>query len=210
MAVPAGKEKIDIAISTVNINPYAFNECKKLKSINLPDSVSYIPHDAFNGCGQLSEIHLSANIKKVSFASFSRCKNIQKISVSPDNCCYTTIEGVLFSKDTTTLIFCPPMKAEFTIPENVTIIESNAFEACTKIDSIRIPKSVSSIGNFAFRGCVRLQKIVLMPPNPPNIGISSFLSIARNAVFYVPKENLTAYKQSNTLDWKEKNYQTIN
>ena len=45
------------------------------------------------------------------------------------------------------------------IPDNVTLIGSNAFSYCTSLTSVVIPDSVVSFGNYAFEGCNNLMSI---------------------------------------------------
>ena len=45
------------------------------------------------------------------------------------------------------------------IPENIEIIEDNAFVNGTNLISIDIPKSIKAIGKGAFMGCLNLKSI---------------------------------------------------
>ena len=67
-----------------------------------------------------------------------------------NNPAYSSVAGVLFDKNQTTLIQYPGGKAgSYTIPDSVTSIGGAAF-ACCSLTSVTIPDSVTSIGELAF------------------------------------------------------------
>ena len=63
--------------------------------------------------------------------------------------------------------------SDFTVPDNVTSIEDNAFENCSSLKSINIPNSVTYIGNYAFMGCKSLTSIAI-PNSVTSIGHYAF------------------------------------
>jgi hypothetical protein len=71
----------------------------------------------------------------------------------------------LYNKTKTTLIRYPAAKeGAFTIPNGVTSIEGNAFNACTKLTGITIPDSVTFISfglSGAFRDCTGLTSMTI-------------------------------------------------
>lgn len=206
LSCPGAKYHIDLPNSLTEISSWAFQECKNLKTIELPDSVSNLEGFSFSGCESMTSIHISKKITNLGYAVFSNCPKLDNITIADDNCCYVSIDGVVFNKDTTELIFCPPSKAKFTIPETVTKLQSNAFENCTKIDTIIIPESVNHLGNFVFRGCTNLNTIIILTKEPPYQGLCTFCNISRQARFHVPKKAISLYKNDNDLDWKNKSY----
>ncbi len=83
------------------------------------------------------------------------CLSLKEITVSPNNPVYSSIDGVLYSKDRTKLIRLPRMyeKEYFHIPDSVTSIGERAFYDCENLTEITIPDSVISIGDDAFDAC---------------------------------------------------------
>ena len=82
------------------------------------------------------------------------CDNLTTVVVDSNNPKYTTLDGVLYSKDMKTLICCGGGKSgAFNIPESVTTISNSAVDGCTKLTSISIPNTVTSIGTWAFSNC---------------------------------------------------------
>jgi hypothetical protein len=106
--------------------------------------------------------------------AFINCKSLTSINVADDNPHYCSMDGVLFSKDRTTLILCPEGKqGAYIIPNSVTSIGSSAFRGCSKLTSVTIPNSVTSIGDYAFDGCSSLSSITI-PNSVTSIGKYAF------------------------------------
>ena len=119
-------------------------------SYTIPTSVTSIDSNAFAGCTNLTSIAIPSSVTSVEV--FEGCTNLTSITVDTDNANYSSIDGVLFNKDKTTLFFFPRGKGgSYTIPTSVTSIDSNAFAGCTNLTSIAIPSSVTSIGGRAFK-----------------------------------------------------------
>jgi hypothetical protein len=75
---------------------------------------------------------------------------------------YSSEDGVLFTKDKTTLLLYPEGRSgSYTIPSTVTGIALGAFEGCARLTSVTIPDSVTYIGEMAFARCTGLTSITI-------------------------------------------------
>ena len=59
----------------------AFKDCKKLKKVLLPLSVTEIGIDAFSGCSELEAIILPPEMKKINSGAFEHCKKLKTIEL---------------------------------------------------------------------------------------------------------------------------------
>ena len=146
--------------SVTIINEIAFSYCTSLKSVTIPDSVKFIDDFAFSYCTSLKSITIPASVKNIGLGVFMDSSSLISINVDENNKDYTDLNGVLFSKDKTSLIVYPSGCAgDYIVPNTVETIESSAFRDCENLSSITVPVSVASIGNGAFMGCSGLTDV---------------------------------------------------
>lgn len=148
-----------------------FYYCKSLRISSLPDSVITVGSRAFTGCDSITSFEISENVTNDDVKwMFGYCNNLQEINVNENNPVYTSKDGVLYSKDLTSLIAYPDgREGEFTVPEHVTTLPAGAFASTVKLTKLIIPETVTSIGRSVCNGSIGLQSVVL-PENITEIG----------------------------------------
>ncbi|MCH4201382.1 MAG: leucine-rich repeat domain-containing protein [Bacilli bacterium] len=166
---------IVIPNSVTSIGYGAFWGCSSLTSVVIPDSVTSIGDYAFYYCSSLTSIVIPNSVTFIGDYAFYYCSSLTSINVNDDNSNYSSLDGVLYDKDKTTLINYPCAKLDnvFAIPNSVTSIGNSAFSSCTSLTSIVIPNSVTSIGDYAFYNCSSLTSIVI-PNSVTSIGDYAF------------------------------------
>ena len=92
------------------------------------------------------------------------------------------------------------------IPNNITKIESHAFEGCQSLKKIIIPDSVTEIGSGAFAGCNSLESINL-PSGVAEIGFGAFSNCSNLQSINIP-DNVT--KIGKESFWNCTNLKSIN
>ena len=134
---------------------------KANKTYAIPNGVIRISDTAFGECNNLVSITIPDSITDLDYYSFYYCSNLTEINVSENNPYYSSVDGVLFDKDKTSLIKYPENKENetYTIPNSVTSIGNYAFSYCNSLTSINIPDGVTSIGNSAFYKCTALSDV---------------------------------------------------
>ena len=161
-------------VKVTEIGYHAFSYRTSLTSVTIPDSVTTIGWMAFEGCTSLTNVTIPDSVTTIQSEAFFNCTSLTEIKVSESNKSYTSVDGVLFSKDKKTLISYPAGKKanSYTVPSSVTVIREYTFSNCTSLTNVIIPASVTRIGDFganetgtafyfdpAFFGCSSLNTV---------------------------------------------------
>jgi hypothetical protein len=144
-----------------NIPLKTFKDCATLSGIILPDSVAYIGANAFDNCASLKSVTIPSSVTRMMDEVFIGCSSLTTITVAADSTAFSSKDGILYTKDKTTLIAYPAVKGSFTIPNGVTNIGTKAFKGCTNLKSVIIPNSVNVIGANAFQDCTDLASVTI-------------------------------------------------
>ncbi|MFA9375111.1 MAG: leucine-rich repeat protein [Lachnotalea sp.] len=204
------------------INSEEFSDCSKLSSIKISDKVSTIPSSAFESCTSLTSVDIPEGVSDLSAAAFGYCTSLTDINVNNNNSTYCSIDGIVYSKDTETLICYPVGKTakKFTIPNavksigefafyqnntlcnieiqgGVSSIEHGAFWKCLALESINLPKSLISIKNGAFFQCGIFN--IEIPENVENIEVGAFSACIRLTEINVNNNNAVYYSIDGVL-----------
>ena len=167
----------------------AFKGCSNLEKIILGNSIESIEDDCFDSCIKLKSIDLPSTLKKFDETFFDNCPMLSDINIDENNPNYTSIDGIVFSKDTSTLVCYPEGKKNetYTIPNNVTNIAMYALENNDNLKEIIVSSNVSTIEEGAFINCDNLEKIVI-DTNVRSIQ-KNLLDGSDKAVIYCEKES---------------------
>jgi len=142
---------VSIPNTVVRISSDAFFNCDSLISMDIPNSVTHIGHGVFYGCDNLTSVNIPNSVISIDNQVFTNCQKLIGINVANDNSHFSSGEGVLFNKDKTELMYFPAGKTgEYSIPNTVTTIADEAFGYCEGLTSINIPNSVKIIKDDAF------------------------------------------------------------
>jgi len=202
-----GLTSITISNTVTSIRYCAFLGCSSLTSITIPNSVTLIDYMAFNGCSSLTSITIPNSVTSIGYTAFENCGNLAAITVAESSPNYSSIDGVLYNKQQTTLIKYPQAKTgtTFTIPNSVTSIGEDAFIGC-RLTSITIPNSVTLINYGAFFACYGLTSITI-PESVTSIIEQAFTScsgltainVDANNQYYSSIDGVLYNKQQTTL-----------
>lgn len=149
----------------------AFENCSKLHSVSLPDSVQTIEENGFAHCKNLGPVDLGNGLKniennafyysgvtkvripgsttEIGASTFYECRSLNDITLG------SGLKGI----ESGVFYHCSNLK-QIELPDNITYISDNAFGG-SGLTSVEIPDSVTSIGNLAFYGCQSLKKAVI-------------------------------------------------
>ena len=176
-------ERVFLSEGLDSIGEGAFSHCDHLKQLRIPSTVSFI------GDGQ-SCLHA-----------------LEAFDVDERNAYYTSRDGVLFTRDLTTLQQYPSGKTDiaYTVPEGVKTIAGWSLEDARNLRSLRLPTTLDSIGHYALNLDTLLTEIHFTTAEPPSVGELFFSNTENVDEFYarcklfVPIGAAAAYRQNATL-----------
>lgn len=152
----------------------AFEGCKNITNISIPNTVVTIGASAFNGCSALSSITVPESVTKIGSSAFYNCSGLKDVILPYD---LTVIENYTFyGCSSLSSVELPPSMAE---------IRNYAFSHCTALStvdltgslkkigeaafsesgltSVTVPGNITSVGNHAFDGCKLLRYAMIEP-----------------------------------------------
>ena len=194
-------EEVFIPKGVENINSCAFSGTCCLKNIVVDKENQF--YSSINGCLFNKEgtellhvpvckngfLEIGDNVTKIESGAFYGCMEIRGFDVSKENKFFTSVDGVLYTKDMKTLLlgicFCN-RRSKFAVPEGVTEISNFAFESCKSLLGISFSKTVKKIGEYAFFGCDNLKSIII-PDNVSEIERNAFCDCKRLERIKLPK-----------------------
>ena len=139
-----------------------FGVRSKIKKVVVGNGITEIGNYAFWDCANLESIEIPASVTYIGVFNFLLDTNLKRINVDGNNKHYSSVDGVLFSKDKKSIIKYPNKKQNtYSIPNTVTNISSYAFRDDTNLEYISLPKNVTSVDYGAFIDCPNLIKVTL-------------------------------------------------
>jgi len=144
-----------------------FPNSSNLLSVTLAEGASAIRDAMFSGKSSLTSVTIPNSVTSIGSNAFNSCTGLTSVVVTNANPNYSSMAGVLFDKNQTTLIKYPEGKTgSYTIPNSVISIGGYAFSGCVGLASITIPSSVASIGVSAFSNCTSLYAVIFLGNEP--------------------------------------------
>ena len=143
---PYAKDDQHTAPMTMTVLPEGCIYETNIKELYLP-AVTELDSAAIRYCHKLERIHFSDALDTVALGAIQRCPNLRAIDVPETNPRYTTVDSVLYTKDTTLLVKFPEHKEYADVDDN------------TGIYTLPIAPQVKRIGDYAFSYC-NTQRII--------------------------------------------------
>ena len=181
-----------------------------ITAVVIAKGITSIDTNAFMGCHNVTTITIPSSV--ISMGTFLLSNALTAIIVDENNPNYSSVDGVLFNKDKTTLIQYPPKKAgtSYAVPNTVTSIGKNAFFGCENLLSITIPNSVKDIGEKAFVNCGNLLAIEVAKDNPIFSSVDGVLFSERSLIKYPAQKEDLRYTIPNSVQFINEDAFTLN
>lgn len=189
--------KLVIGDDVVQIGEFAFNKCKALTDVYIPDSVMTIGKSAFSSSG-LTSVEIPDSVDTIGKYAFSYMGSLTsaiiEARVIEDNAFYYGMNGKLTTLE---------------LKEGVQTIGSYAFSG-QGITYAELPSTVTTIGSSAFNGCKSLTSAYI-PSSVTLLYFSSksngpFYSCSSNLKIYCEHESAPLLNASHTYGWLDWDY----
>ena len=160
-AFSASKIEDIVLPSSINkIEEHAFDNCHKLKKINLENvNVSILEEGAFFRCKKLENIIFPKNLKKIRKDCFAECEKLGNIDIP------NTVERIEAG------VFKHTALTQFVVPPHVKVIYEETFSECN-LNEIDL-SNIKEICHLAFLNNHNLRNIKL-PDSLKSLNISAF------------------------------------
>ena len=170
----AGEVNIPAKVKDYPANQYEFDvtaidnnsTVPNATSVVIPASVTTIGANAFQ-VGHIESIEIPATVTDIQKGAFSQMKSLKEIKVAAGNAKYSSDGGVLYEMEGTKkyLAGYPIAKpdANYTVPEGVVGVRTNAVQGALNLTAISLPASLKELpatkdGN-GFTSCKKLTAI---------------------------------------------------
>jgi hypothetical protein len=128
--------RITIPEYITHIGAFAFSNCARLESINIPPGVTVLRDRLFDGCRSLTRVRVHDGITAIGKGAFAGCRSLTSVTLPSG---ITRIEYETFRE-------CKNL-AKINIHENIEYIGNYAFSGCNRLSHITLPDTVSHIGS---------------------------------------------------------------
>jgi hypothetical protein len=131
-------------------------------AVGFPATVTSLDFDSLEYCKNITRVSIPASVTSIGGNAFYDCSSVKSFTVDTNNSKFSSLNGVLFNKAQTSLIFYPlAVPGIYSVPTGVTTIGSGAFGDSPALTGIIMPDSVTTIGSGAFFGCPKLTSVTL-------------------------------------------------
>ena len=205
----------DFIINTTILPAAIFYNCKNITSVDVSNCESfgiYVYGGNFENCEKIRSINLNPNVKRIGPRTFTNCTLLQTIDISHVE------EFVAESNQAAHFQNCTSLR-NVTLNENLEYIPLRMFFGCTSLTEMTLPASITSIGAYAFQQCYGLQKITILATTPPTLELAPGNNNANTYQFtfrypdtypiYVPAESVELYKTTERWSYYASRIQAI-
>lgn len=171
----SGLTLVEIPEGVTEIGNSSFCYCRNLQNIDLPNSLISVGKNAFSGCSSFTSFHIPRNLASVEYDTFCYLTGLAYYTCSTLNKYFKVVDGVLYSKDMTTIVAYPPAApaTTFDVPNTVTRVHEYCFSSSNNLVTVNFPESLTWIGMNIFRECKGLVEVDI-PDGVTYMGVTVF------------------------------------
>ena len=142
------------SVKTIGVSAFSYTA---LSTVDIPNSVTTLEEYAFGNC-EITYGYIPQNVTTIKSNPFAGCNKLESIRVASGNPNYdsrSNCNAIINTKNNTLQSGCKNTK----IPTDVVTLGSYAFSDCKYLTTIDIPKSVTTLDAYAFGWCENLSSI---------------------------------------------------
>ena len=132
-----GLRELNLPESIRSIGSFVVKFCPNLKEFVIPDSCETIKGIVVIGSTKLDRIHIGKSLKSIEWIYYTDC--VREITCDPDNQYFMTQEGILYDKSGETILSIPP-----SVSQDVVIREGCVHMNKDMLNSWQYPKDTVS------------------------------------------------------------------
>ena len=156
-----------------SIGNYAFQNTS-LTSFTFPQSTKTIGDYVFYACAGITTLSIPSGVQEVGAVGYG-CANLLSINVDAGNANYSSVNGILYTKDMKTLVEYPAGKEgnSYSVSNGVSVIGDYAFHSQKYLETVLLPSTVTEIGDYAFYMMQKLSSFTVSE-NVKSVGDAPF------------------------------------
>ncbi len=198
-----------------SIGDYAFNSCKVLETIEIPQSVEYLGEACFSMCVGLTDgltfertsgASFTTGIKVIRNYTFWLCNAMTSLEL-PDG--IIVIEG---QQSGSAMQYMTSL-THLRLPNTLVAVGPHFLCDASCLEEVTIPASVKYIDGACFHGCEKLQEVYLLGPASALQGVydgsdtfgnnpTLCKGYVQNCVFITTQENIRGYMEDENGVWQ--------
>ena len=200
---------VSVELPKCEVGSLAFFGCTSLKSFTIDgaeqllpkllassrrllgasDDSSKIGSLALYRCTELESVTLGKSVDSIGGGAFSGCPKLRNINIDPENDNFTTVDGMLLTRDGKTLVSGVGAVTDVTVPSGVKNILDGAFADYTTLTNVTLAGSVTTVGEAAFSNCTAFATMTA-PASVASIGANAFYGAALGTVYVTAGDSL--------------------
>lgn len=183
-----GLRGIIIPSGITTIGDFAFENCDSLSSVVFPGNPVKLGQGIFFNCTGIENITIGSDWKSIDLTMFrwsdmikdisipakiekvngiKKLRKLQSISVDPNNTHFLSSDGILYTKDGSTLLACPRgREGKISIKDGTKTVSEGSLIDCTSISALFFPESLESISFHETSRMNHLEYVALKRESP--------------------------------------------
>lgn len=132
----------------VRVSEGAFEDCYKLKKVEMPGYLQILDPRAFRNCYGLEEIEIPEGVELLCTGLFENCFRLESVDISKDVRCvsHQAFKG------------CKSLR-DLKISKYLWLIKERAFEDCVSLEKVDLTNTHMTLSSLAFLECTGLKEV---------------------------------------------------